>query len=81
VRIEQVQVALKVAACESLEVADEVPVDVVGMVLVFNEGPVCEDVAYADAAKLSDEDGEVLNKRSAPGGVPRGGANAVSCHK
>jgi hypothetical protein len=78
VRIEKVQFALQVPARESPQVADEVPVDVVRMILVLDERAVGEDLANPDASKLSHEGREVLDKRRTPARVPGRRADAVS---
>ena len=68
--VEPVELAGKVAACEVPQVAHEVPVDVVRMILVLYERAVGENLADTDLPKLPGEDLQVVNQSLTLPAVP-----------
>lgn len=72
VRIEQVQVSLQFAAAQPLQVALEVPVYVVRMVLVLGERTIDEHLRHADSPELVHQDLEVRDQPRPPPRVPVG---------
>ncbi len=55
---------------QPLRVAIEVSIDVVGMILVFREGPVDEQLLDADLPELPDQNLETIDQHRAPARIP-----------
>ena len=71
-RVDEVEVVLQLSRRKAVRVALEVTIDVVGMVLVFDEGSVNENLIDADLSKLPDHYAKVLDELEPPSTVPRG---------
>jgi hypothetical protein len=72
VRVEEVQLPLQLSAGELTQVADEVPVDIVGVFFVFGERAVGEDLADADLPELPHEDSQIVDEPTPPSDIPVG---------
>lgn len=68
--VEQVQVPLQFPARQSVQVTDEVSVDVIGVIFVLDERPIDEDLGHSDLPKLLDHHAEVLHQLKAPSCIP-----------
>src|SRR5262245_28898647 len=68
--IQEVETALEVATGQLAQLAHEVAVDIVRVVLVLDERSVDEDVANAHLPELSHHDFEIVDEQRAPGSVP-----------
>jgi len=53
VRVEEIQLALQFSTGEFTQVADKIPVDIVGMFFVLDEGPISEDLSDANLPERS----------------------------
>ena len=69
-RIYQVQGSLKLPGDDGVSIAFEVPVDVIGMVSIFNERTGDEDLRDRDSPQLLHQHREVLDEPSAMLDVP-----------
>src|ERR1700676_5184685 len=69
-RIKQVQFPRQVSGCQLLQAADEVTVDVVGMILVLGEGTVRVNFPDADRPQLPRQDLKVGDQLRSPGRIP-----------
>ena len=58
------------AGLQSVQGANEIPVDVIGMILVFGERAVGEDIADAHPPELLGEDLQIVNQLRAPRRIP-----------
>jgi hypothetical protein len=68
--IKFIQVVFETSACKMVQLANEVPVDVIGVVFVLDKRAVYEDLPDANSPKLLDEHGQVVHKLGPPRGVP-----------
>ena len=50
-------------------VADEIAVEIVGVVLLFNERSIDENLGDSDSVQFRSQDGQILNELSAPRSV------------
>src|ERR1017187_2817946 len=70
VRVEAVELMRQIPGCELHQVANEVSVDVVGMVFVLHDRAVSKDFAYANLPKLAGENLQSADKLLAPRSIP-----------
>ena len=69
--IEQIQFSSEFPARQIGQAADEVSVDVIGMIFLFHKGTVGEDLSDSDLLQLPGHHFEITDEGLTPGGVPR----------
>lgn len=65
--VEQVELTLELARGQPAQLADEVAVDVVRVILVLHERTIDEDLGDADGGELTRQDPEVVDELGTPG--------------